>query len=61
MSDYMVVVRWNSAGQAWEARPSAEPWGVTFISTNDPAATPPNDANLKVGDIWHAHPDTVVD
>lgn len=51
------VVRWD--GAAWEARPASADFGVLFLSTNDPAATAPDDANLMVGDLWDRHPDAV--
>lgn len=50
-----VVVRWS--GTSWGVRPAAALFGVVFLSTNDPAAAAPTDANLKVGDVWRRHPD----
>ena len=52
-----VVVRWNANTHAWPARPAGASFGVVFLSTNDPNATPPTDANKQVGDLWRRHPD----
>lgn len=49
------IVRWS--GSAWGTRPSGAPFGVIFLSTNDPAATPPPTTGLQVGDVWRRHPD----
>lgn len=43
-------VRWD--GVAWPPRPTGAPFGVRFLSTNDPAAPPPPTAGLLVGDTW---------
>src|SRR5690606_346482 len=42
------TLRWDGG---WPARPAEWPFGVEFVSTNDPAATAPDDANLRVGDV----------
>lgn len=52
-----LMVKWS--GSAWPARPSGATWGVIFVSTNDAAATAPDDAGLLTGDIWDTHPDAV--
>lgn len=49
------TARWT--GGAWEARPEG-PFGVLFLSTNDPAATAPSVGVLS-GDMWERHPDAV--
>jgi hypothetical protein len=52
-----VVVRWNDVTDSWPARPVSAPFGVLFLSTNDPTATQPPTTNLLVGDRWIRHPD----
>jgi hypothetical protein len=52
-----VVVRWNSQRGAWAKRPADADFGVIFLSTNDPHATPPTDAHMQAGDVWRRHPD----
>lgn len=52
-----VVLRWNDSTGTWPARPTLAPFGIIFLSTNDPAATAPAHANLRVGDVWRRHPD----
>lgn len=52
-----VVVRWNSSSKKWAPRPAKADFGVVFLSTNDPNATPPTDTMLQAGDVWRRHPD----
>jgi hypothetical protein len=54
-----VVVRWDSRTGKWAPRPAKAEFGVVFLSTNDPAATPPTDTNIQAGDVWRRHPDAV--
>lgn len=53
------TVQWNSRTKSWPTRPSSADFGLVFLSTNDPSATPPCDPNTLVGDIWTCHPDAV--
>ena len=52
-----VVVRWNASRRSWAPRPAKADFGVVFLSTNDPHATPPTDKMLQTGDVWRRHPD----
>jgi len=52
-----VVVRWNAKLRKWAARPARADFGVVFLSTDDPDATPPSDSNTQAGDVWRRHPD----
>jgi hypothetical protein len=52
-----VTVRWNAATKTWAKRPADAEFGVVFLSTNDPAATPPTDSRVQAGDVWRTHPD----
>ena len=52
-----VVVRWNANSRKWAPRPAKADFGVVFLSTNDPHATPPTDKMLQTGDVWRRHPD----
>lgn len=54
-----VVVRWNAKTRRWAARPAQADFGVVFLSTNDPDATPPGDRHIQAGDVWRRHPDAV--
>lgn len=54
-----IIIRWNSVTDTWPPRPAGAPFGVRFISTNDPAATAPTDVNLAAGDLWERHPNAV--
>lgn len=45
-----MVVRWNSVTKEWEPRNQEWPFGVLYLSTNDPDATAPTDP--KHGDRW---------
>jgi len=56
-----VVVRWNAKLRTWAARPASAEFGVVFLSTNDPEATPPGDPNVQSGDVWRRHPDAMED
>lgn len=47
------IVRWT--GASWPSRPADAPFGVLFISTNDPSAPAPNDDQLQSGDVWRRH------
>lgn len=51
------IVRWNAAAHTWAPRPPAAEFGVVFLSTNDPNATPPSDQHMQAGDVWRRHPD----
>ncbi|HYP44360.1 MAG TPA: hypothetical protein VEQ66_04075 [Propionibacteriaceae bacterium] len=51
------IVRWNARTRQWAPRPPAAEFGVVFLSTNDPAATPPRDRHMQPGDVWRRHPD----
>jgi hypothetical protein len=53
------VVRWDARLHKWAARPAQADFGVIFLSTNDPAATPPTDPSVQAGDVWRRHPDAV--
>lgn len=50
-------IRWT--GTAWPPRPVGAPFGVRFLSTNDPAASAPPALDLQIGDIWTRHPNAV--
>lgn len=52
-----VVVRWNGNTHRWAPRPPHAEFGVVFLSTNDPHATPPTDVHVLAGDVWRRHPD----
>ena len=52
----IVTVRWT--GSAWPDRPESAPFGVMFLSTNDPEAPAPDSGELQPGDIWQRYPDT---
>jgi hypothetical protein len=54
-----IVVRWNAALRKWAPRPAHADFGVVFLSTNDPHATPPSDPRVQAGDVWRRHPDAV--
>lgn len=50
-----LTIRWT--GTTWPTRPTTAPFGVLYLSTNDPDAPPPTDPNLETGDVWRRHPD----
>jgi hypothetical protein len=52
-----VLVRWNAQARRWAPRPPHADFGVVFLSTNDPHATPPKDVHVQAGDLWRRHPD----
>ena len=55
----VVVVRWDELARRWEKRPAGAPYGVVFLSTNDPRAPAPSDPAQLAGDEWHRHPESV--
>lgn len=55
------IVRWNARTRRWAPRPPAAEFGVVFLSTNDPTATPPADRYMQPGDVWRRHPDAEED
>lgn len=59
LDDREAVVRWDSDTGTWGTRSLTDPFGVVFLSTNDPDAPAPNDPNLQIGDVWRRHPDAV--
>jgi hypothetical protein len=54
-----VVVRWDARSNRWATRPPEADFGVVFLSTNDPRATPPTDVHVQAGDVWRRHPDAL--
>lgn len=53
-TETILVVRWT--GTTWPPRPTEAPFGVMFLSTNDPSAPPPSPEDLHPGDLWRRHP-----
>jgi hypothetical protein len=52
-------IKWDSVTRTWSPRNPVVEWGVRFNSANDPTATQPTDPNIKIGDEWVRHPDSV--
>lgn len=52
-------IKWDSVNRTWTPRNPDLDWGVVFNSANDPTATQPTDINIKVGDEWIRHPNSV--
>ena len=55
LNNRQLIIRYT--GTTWPSRPASAPFGVLFLSTNDPTAPAPADANLQTGDVWRRHPD----
>lgn len=56
--DRLAFAYWDDVGESWPSRPSvASGVIVTWISTNDAAATPPS--NAAEDDVWIRNPGAV--
>ena len=56
LSTLQQICRWDTGTRTWETRDPNALFGVLFLSTNDATAPPPNDPNLRIGDLWRRHP-----